>query len=55
MRDYVEKKIGKVVSKYRSYCAKVDVHLTVQTSVPAGQAAEGMCAISAEPLFVLQW
>jgi putative sigma-54 modulation protein len=40
LRDYVEKKIGKVVGKYSAYCSKVDVHLTVQPSVPAGQSAE---------------
>jgi ribosomal subunit interface protein len=38
LRKYVEKKIGKVVKKHSAYCSKVDVHLTVQTSVPAGQA-----------------
>lgn len=40
LREYVEKKIGKVVTKYSGYCSKVDVHLTCQPSVPQGQAAE---------------
>lgn len=36
----MDKKIGKVASTYPAFCSKIDMHLTVQPSVPEGQSAE---------------